>query len=119
PSAEPKNSARRRWLILSGPIDAAERCFLYQARLAGEEAREETPAPANGILDVLANISTRSGFPACSASASAFGLVTSSSVRWCTAYALSHRMRKSGAAAGIETSVRATTSVMTAPSGFE
>ncbi|CPU65777.1 Uncharacterised protein [Mycobacteroides abscessus] len=54
PSASPKNSACRSWLTLSGPMDWADKCFLYQATFPGDDARNATPAPANVIFDVEA-----------------------------------------------------------------
>ena len=87
------------------------RCCRYQATLAGELAKKETPAPAKVIFEVEANRKTRFGLPAAAASPSTSSAGISSSVRWCTAYALSQKIRKSGAAVGISTSARVTSSV--------
>ena len=86
-------------------------CCRYQATLAGELAKNETPAPAKVIFDVEANRNTRFGLPAASARPRMSSAGVSTSVRWCTAYALSQNIRKSGAAAGISTRARVTSSV--------
>ena len=87
------------------------RCSRYQATLAGELAKNATPAPAKVILDVEANRNGRLGFPAASAIPSTSRAGVSTSVRWCTAYALSQNIRKSDAAVGISSSARVTSSV--------
>ena len=103
--------ACRRWLILSGPIVRLARCRRYQATLAAEPAKNDTPAPAKVILEVEANRNGRFGLPASSASPRMSSAGISSSVRWCTAYALSQKIRKSSVAVGISSSARVTSSV--------
>ena len=65
---------------------------------AAEEPRNATPAPARVILEVEPNTNTRSGWPASPQAARTGRISDVSSARWCTAYALSHSTRKSGAA---------------------
>ena len=96
---------------MSGPIVRLMRFFRYQSTLAGEPAKNDTPAPAKVILEVEAKTNTRLGLPASAARPSTSSAGCSWSVRWWTAYALSQKIRKSGAAAGIETSSRVTSSV--------
>ena len=61
PSAEPKNSTCRRWLILSGPIEPMARWCRNHALLGVDAASTETPAPAKVILEVDANMIGRLG----------------------------------------------------------
>ena len=96
---------------MSGPIVRLPRCRRYQATLAGEPAKNETPAPAKVILEVEANRNTRFGLPASSARPRMSSAGVSTSVRWCTAYALSQKIRKSAAAVGISSRARVTSSV--------
>ncbi len=83
----------------------------YQAMFAGEEPTNATPAPAMVIFEVDPKTNTRSGCPASAQAASTGASSTCSSVRWCTAYALSQNSRKSGAAAGIAASRRTVSSL--------
>ena len=85
---------------------------------ATEAASTATPAPAYVIFDVEANMIGRFGWPDAAARVSTSALLASSSVRWWKAYALSQKMRKSGAAVGIDTSCAATSWETTAPVGL-
>ena len=76
---------------------------------ATEEARHRHPAKV--IFDVEASAKTRLGWPACAASPRMSIAGARFSVSGCTAYALSQKIRKSGAAVGIDTSSRATSSL--------
>ncbi len=98
-------------MILSGPMVLIPRNFWYQARLSADAPKKLTPEPAKVIFDVDASVNTRSGFPAAVASPRMSMAGAQSSTRGgCTAYALSQKIRKSGAAAGMDTSARATSS---------
>ena len=72
--------------------------FATSPTLAADEPKNAMPAPGNVIFDVDATPRMRSSFPASRAKSKTFASTSGVSVKSCTAYALSHTMRKSGAA---------------------
>src|SRR5262245_40927998 len=118
PWAEPKNSAWRRWLTLSGPIEPLLRWPRYHWTFSREAARKAAPAPAKVMFDVEAYMIARWGCPAAATRLRMSALLASSLVRWWSAYALSQRILKSGAAVSIDASRAATAWVVTAPVGL-
>ena len=63
--------------------------------------KNATPAPAKVIFEVDPNTKGRSGLPPPRPGPGCRAPDVSTSVRWCTAYALSQKIRKSGAAVSI------------------
>ena len=98
---------RRELLVAEVPGDVSR-----------EAARNATPAPAYVILLVDANMIGRCGCPAADARERMSADFASSAVRWCSAYALSQKILKSGAAVGIDASRLATSCVTTDPAGL-
>src|SRR5690349_20640611 len=93
--------------------------FRYQVRFSVEAPKKLTPEPAKVIFEVEAKTKGRLGFPAAAASPRTSYTGAAVSVSGCTAYALSQNRRKSGAAVGIETSSRTTSSEKFTPVGLE
>ena len=91
---------------MSGPIDFLPAYCRYQAMLPSDPPKKLTPAPAKVIFDVDAKTYGRLGLPAAAARPSTSIWRMKSSVRVCTAYALSQKSRKSSAAVFIWTSRR-------------
>ena len=119
PAVSRRNITCRRWLVLSGPMVRLLVTASHHATLAGDAPKNATPAPASVIFDVEPNTNTRSALPASVASARRSAIGAGSSASVCTAYALSHMIRKSGAAVGIVASRRTVSSEYTMPVGLE
>ncbi len=104
-AASGRKRACRSWLILSGPIVRFEKWSSSQETLAGEDPKKATPLPAMVIFEVEPKTNTRSGWPS-SALRLRMSARGSSAPTWCTAYALSQKIRKSGAAVSMAASRR-------------
>src|SRR6476659_2833590 len=99
-------------------MEPIARCPRYQVTLAALAARTATPAPAKVIFEVEANMMGRLGCSEAAARLRMSALLASFSVRCWKAYALSQKIVKSGAAAGMAARRAAISCETTAPVGL-
>src|SRR3989344_8082567 len=108
----------RSWFSLSGPIVCANSHLWNHATFVGDALIAHTPAPAHVILDVEQNWNTRSCVPHFSDSARTSSSLARLSVKSCTAYALSRKIRNPPFAVFIEMSARSVSSEYVMPVGL-